>query len=90
MTTAAPAPARWLVGGATTVRLIAWATRLVGLLTLATVVLPVARRRFHNPLVSWFDVPVQATVAGVSIVVVAGVCLLMLATGLRRRKRRAW
>lgn len=90
MTTEAPASARWLVGGAMTVRLIAWATRLVGLLTLATVVLPVARRRFHNPLVSWFDVPVQATVAGASIVVVAGVCLLMLATGLRRRKRRAW
>ncbi|HEX5120264.1 MAG TPA: phosphatidylglycerol lysyltransferase domain-containing protein [Pseudonocardiaceae bacterium] len=84
------APAHILTGGATTVRLIAWATRLVGLLTLAAVVLPVARRHFRDPLRAWFDVPVQATVAGGAIAVVAGVCLLMLATGLRRRKRRAW
>ncbi|HEX5402713.1 MAG TPA: phosphatidylglycerol lysyltransferase domain-containing protein [Pseudonocardiaceae bacterium] len=81
---------RWLLPGATTVGLIVWATRLVGLLTLAAVMFPVARRHFHDPLTVWFDLPVQATVAGRAIATVAGVCLLLLATGLRRRKRRAW
>jgi lysyl-tRNA synthetase class 2 len=79
---------RWLVRGTTTVRILVWSTRLVGVLTLLSVVL---RRRHLSPGSSaWFDVPVQATVAGTTVVVVAGVCLLMLATGLRRRKRRAW
>jgi lysyl-tRNA synthetase class 2 len=81
---------RWLLRGATTVRLIVWATRLVGLLTLAAVVFPVARRHLHDPLTTWFDLPVQATVAGEAVATVAGMCLLLLATGLKRRKGRAW
>jgi lysyl-tRNA synthetase class 2 len=83
-------PERTLPRGATTVRAVVWSTRLVGLLTLAAVVFPVARRRFPDPLSVWFALPVQATVAGAAVAVVAGVCLVLLATGLRRRKRRAW
>lgn len=79
---------RWLPRGAATVRILVWSTRLVGLLTLLSVVFQ--RRRMRTGLANWFSVPVQATVAGTTVVVVAGVCLLMLATGLRRRKRRAW
>jgi lysyl-tRNA synthetase, class II len=89
-TTDVPASPRWLLRGATTVRLLVWSTRLVGLLTLFSVVFPVGRRRLRLPLAFWLDLPVQATVAGASIAVLAGVCLLLLATGLRRRKRRAW
>ncbi|HKN98662.1 MAG TPA: phosphatidylglycerol lysyltransferase domain-containing protein, partial [Pseudonocardiaceae bacterium] len=83
-------PERTLPRGATTVRIVVWSTRLVGLLTLAAVVFPVARRRFPDPLAVWFALPVQATVAGAAVAVAAGVCLVLLATGLRRRKRRAW
>ncbi len=79
---------RWLLRGATTVRVLVWSTRIVGLLTLSSVVFQ--HKRMRSGLSSWFSVPVQATVAGTTVVVVAGVCLLMLATGLRRRKRRAW
>jgi lysyl-tRNA synthetase, class II len=79
---------RWLLRGTTTVRILVWATRLVGLLTLLSVVFP--HRRWRDSLVYWLDLPVQATVAGAVVSTAAGVCLLMLATGLRRRKRRAW
>jgi lysyl-tRNA synthetase class 2 len=76
--------------GAATVRAIVWATRLVALLTLATAVLPVPRRAFGAPLRSTLDLPATVGVAGATIGLVAGAGLLLLATGLRWRKRRAW
>jgi lysyl-tRNA synthetase class 2 len=79
---------RGLPRATTTVRVLVWSTRLVGLLTLLSVVFP--HRRLRGSLAYWLGLPVQATVAGAAVAVVAGVCLLMLATGLRRRKRRAW
>ncbi|HEY0807535.1 MAG TPA: phosphatidylglycerol lysyltransferase domain-containing protein [Pseudonocardiaceae bacterium] len=74
----------------TTIRIIVWSTRLVGLLTVLSVVFPFTRRRLRKPVASWLDLPVSASVAGAAVAVAAGVCLLLLATGLRRRKRRAW
>jgi lysyl-tRNA synthetase class 2 len=74
----------------TTIRIIVWSTRLVGLLTVLSVVFPFTRRRLRKPVESWLDLPVSASVAGAAVAVAAGVCLLLLATGLRRRKRRAW
>ena len=76
--------------GAATVRAIVWATRLVALLTLATAVLPVPRRAFGAPLRSTLDLPATVGVTGATIGLVAGAGLLLLATGLRWRKRRAW
>ena len=76
--------------GVTTVRAIVWATRLVALLTLATAVLPGPRRAFGGPLRSTLDLPATVGVTGAAIGLVAGAGLLVLATGLRWRKRRAW
>ena len=76
--------------GVTTVRAIVWATRLVALLTLATAVLPGPRRAFGAPLRSTLDLPATVGVTGAAIGLVAGAGLLVLATGLRWRKRRAW
>lgn len=93
MTTSAPevsASPRWLFRRGSTVRLIVWSTRLVGVLTLLSVVFPFARRRLREPIAAWLALPVQANVAGALVAVAAGFCLLLLATGLRRRKRRAW
>lgn len=76
--------------GATTVRAIVWATRLVALLTLATVVLPGPRRAYGAPLRRTLDLPATVGVTGTTIGLVAGAGLLVLAAGLRWRKRRAW
>lgn len=80
---------RWQDRGNLTVRLICWATRLVGLLTLGEVIF-LGHRKARHPAALWFALPVEATVAAVAVAVAAGVGLLLLATGLRRRKRRAW
>ena len=77
-------------GGATTVRAIVWATRLVALLTLATAVLPGPRRAFGAPLRSTLDLPATVGVTGTTVGLVAGAGLLLLASGLKWRKRRAW
>jgi lysyl-tRNA synthetase class 2 len=77
-------------GGATTVRAIVWATRLVALLTLCTAVLPGPRRAFGAPLRSTLDLPAAVGVTGATVGLVAGAGLLQLASGLRWRKRRAW
>jgi lysyl-tRNA synthetase class 2 len=81
---------RWLFRRGSTVRLIVWSTRLVGVLTLLSVVFPFARRRLRAPITEWLALPERANVGGALIAVAAGFCLLLLATGLRRRKRRAW
>jgi len=70
------------------VALMVWSARLVGLLTVVSAVTPVLRRRLHPT--SWFSLPLQASVTASIVVAAAGVGLVLLATGLRRRKRRAW
>ena len=70
--------------------LVATATRVAGLLAILAVALPIGRRMFRPSLANWLGLPYQAHVAALVLTAVAGVGLLMLATGLRRRKRRAW
>jgi lysyl-tRNA synthetase class 2 len=69
-------------------RVVVWAARLVGLLTIVSIFAPAARRRLEPA--SWFGLPVEASLVGTVILATAGVGLMLLATGLRRRKRRAW
>ncbi|MEU4670012.1 phosphatidylglycerol lysyltransferase domain-containing protein [Amycolatopsis sp. NPDC023774] len=79
----------WQVAGVTTVKAITWVTRLAGLLTLLSVVVP-SSRNLRGHLAEWLELPQEATVAAATVAVVTGVLLIMLAAGLRRRKRRAW
>ncbi len=81
---------RWLPSGETTVRLLTWSARLVGLLAVVSVVLPAGRRTLRGTVSGWLDLPVEATLAAAVVVLASGVLLLMLATALRHRKRRAW
>ncbi|MFL6143525.1 MAG: phosphatidylglycerol lysyltransferase domain-containing protein [Labedaea sp.] len=69
---------------------IVWATRVSGLVAVAGVALPPGRRLLRPSVASWLGLPYQATIAALVTTAVAGVGLLCLATGLRRRKRRAW
>jgi lysyl-tRNA synthetase class 2 len=63
---------------------------VAGLLAVLGVALPVGRRLFRPSLATWFGLPYQAHVGALVVTAVAGLGLLTLATGLRRRKRRAW
>ncbi|WP_326567696.1 phosphatidylglycerol lysyltransferase domain-containing protein [Amycolatopsis rhabdoformis] len=89
MVTGTRAQHTWQVAGVTTVRAITWVTRLAGLLTLLSVVVP-AGRNLRGHLAEWLELPQEATVGAATVAVVTGVLLIMLAAGLRRRKRRAW
>lgn len=75
---------------AATVRAVVWFARLVALFTIATAVLPAPRRMFGGDLRSSLGLPPTVGLAGTVLTLVAGVAVLLLATGLRRRKRRAW
>ncbi|WP_018683399.1 phosphatidylglycerol lysyltransferase domain-containing protein [Actinokineospora enzanensis] len=81
---------RWLPSDESTVRLLTWSARLVGLLAVMSVVLPAGRRHLRDAVSGWLDLPTEATVAAGVAVLASGVMLIMLATALRRRKRRAW
>ncbi|GLY63960.1 hypothetical protein Atai01_05790 [Amycolatopsis taiwanensis] len=83
-------PAVWRLTGAVSVVVITWVTRLVGLLTVLSVVLPLGRRGMRGHVAQWLTLPQEATTAAAAVAVVTGVLLMMLASGLRRRKRRAW
>ncbi|QYN24448.1 phosphatidylglycerol lysyltransferase domain-containing protein [Amycolatopsis sp. DSM 110486] len=89
MVTGTRAQHSWQVAGVTTVKAITWVTRLAGLLTLLSVVVP-SGRNLRGHLAEWLELPPGATVAAATVAVVTGVLLIMLAAGLRRRKRRAW
>jgi lysyl-tRNA synthetase class 2 len=80
----------WGVYHGRVVRVVATATRVAGLVAIVAVVLPVGRRMFRSSLANWLGLPYQAHVAALVLTAVAGAGLLMLATGLRRGKRRAW
>ncbi len=67
---------------------VVWAARVVGLLTIVSIFAPAARRRLEPA--AWFGLPIEASLVGTVILATAGVGLMLLATGLRRRKRRAW
>ncbi|WP_052021107.1 phosphatidylglycerol lysyltransferase domain-containing protein [Actinokineospora spheciospongiae] len=82
---------RWLPSGETTVRLLTWSARLVGLLAVLSVLLPAGGRRPLRAAVGrWLDLPEGAGIAAGTVVLASGVLLWLLANALRRRKRRAW
>jgi lysyl-tRNA synthetase class 2 len=85
-----PGPVVWRVTGAVSVVAITWVTRLVGLLTILSVVLPAGHRELRGRLVQWLELPQDATTGAAAVALVTGVLLILLASGLRRRKRRAW
>ncbi|GAA3537179.1 phosphatidylglycerol lysyltransferase domain-containing protein [Amycolatopsis ultiminotia] len=89
MVTGTRAQHTWQVAGVTSVVAITWVTRLTGLLTLVSVVVPVGHR-MRGHLSEWLELPQEATTAAAAVAIVTGVVLIMLAAGLRRRKRRAW
>src|SRR5690349_13928673 len=80
----------WGVYDGRAVRVIATVTRVAGLLAILAVALPVGRRVVRPSLATWVGLPYQAHVAAPVLTAVGGLGLLVLATGLRRRKRRAW
>ncbi|WP_410607268.1 phosphatidylglycerol lysyltransferase domain-containing protein [Amycolatopsis sp. lyj-109] len=90
MVTGTRAQITWKVAGATTVGVITWVTRLAGLLTLGSILIPAGRRSLRGHLAEWLELPQEATVAAATVALVMGVLLVLLAAGLRRRKRRAW
>ncbi|WP_433503458.1 phosphatidylglycerol lysyltransferase domain-containing protein [Pseudonocardia halophobica] len=92
-----PAPARTLprvparvLAGATAVGLVVWSSRVVGILALAGGLLAGPRRMLGEPFRASVGLPEIVGVGQVVVTVVAGVGMLLLAAGLRRRKRRAW
>lgn len=76
--------------GARAARAVAWSSRLVGLLTVLAVVFRPVGRRLGRPLFDWIDPSVPAHVAAGTVTVAAGIGLILVGAGLRRRKRRAW
>ncbi|SEP49717.1 phosphatidylglycerol lysyltransferase domain-containing protein [Amycolatopsis saalfeldensis] len=89
MVTGTRAQHTWQVAGVTSVVAITWVTRLTGLLTILSVVVP-SGRNLRGHLAEWLELPQEATVAAATVAIVTGVLLILLAAGLRRRKRRAW
>ncbi|MGI8695115.1 MAG: phosphatidylglycerol lysyltransferase domain-containing protein, partial [Mycobacteriales bacterium] len=80
---------RWRPVSARVPRLMAVLVRLLGLLTIASVLLPEQRARIHF-LAQAVGIPVLASATAAASATIFGVVLLVLAGGLRRRKRRAW
>ncbi|RSM83412.1 hypothetical protein DL991_03045 [Amycolatopsis sp. WAC 01375] len=78
------------MAGATSVAVITWVTRLAGLLALVSVLVPAGRRTLRGRVAEWLELPHEATVGAATVALVTGVLLMLLATGLKRRKRRAW
>ena len=85
-----PEARRRRLSDAATVRAVVWFARLVALLTIATAVFPAPRRIFGGELRSSLGLPPAVGLAGTVLTMLAGVAVLLLATGLRRRKQRAW
>jgi len=60
---------------------------LAGLMTLGSILIPAGRRSLRGHLAEWLELPQEATVAAATVALVMGVLLVLLAAGLRRRKR---
>ncbi|HEY0449604.1 phosphatidylglycerol lysyltransferase domain-containing protein [Actinophytocola sp.] len=71
------------------IAIVAWLTRAAGVLAVLAAVLP-GRRLLRSPVAEWLGLPPEVTLAAAAAMAVAGAGLVSLATGLRRRKRRAW
>ena len=82
-----PLSARWPQAASRAASVVAGATWLLGILTVASALLPPdrARLRLLTELL-----PYQAADAAAAVAAALGVLLLYLAGGLRRRKHRAW
>ncbi|WP_181773450.1 phosphatidylglycerol lysyltransferase domain-containing protein [Amycolatopsis pittospori] len=78
------------MAGTTSVAVVTWVTRLAGLLALVSVLVPAGRRTLRGRVAEWLELPHEATVGAATVALVTGVLLVLLATGLKRRKRRAW
>jgi lysyl-tRNA synthetase class 2 len=76
--------------GARMTRTVAWSARLVGVLAVLAVVFRPVSRRLGHPVVGWLDPSLLAHVAQSALTVGAGIGLVLVGAGLRRRKRRAW
>ncbi len=72
-----------------TVTAIAWFARIAGATAILVVLIPWWHLP-HSPVSSWLGLHHRIHQAAVVATMVAGVGLVSLATGLRRRKRRAW
>ena len=57
----------WKVAGATTVGAITWVTRLAGLMTLGSILIPAGRRSLRGHLAEWLELPQEATVAAATV-----------------------
>ena len=79
--------ARWPQAASRTASVVAGATWLLGILTVASALLPPDRARLR---VLTELLPYQAADAAAAVAAALGVLLLYLAGGLRRRKHRAW
>jgi lysyl-tRNA synthetase class 2 len=78
---------RWPQAASRTASVVAGATWLLGIVTVASALLPPDRGRLR--LLTEL-LPYQATDAAAAVAAALGVLLLYLAGGLRRRKHRAW
>ncbi len=88
-----PAPvARWVPDGERAVTAVTVVARVTGLLAVLSVLLPVgrARERLGEGLSDWLGLPEKATAVAITVTLVTGIAVLLLASGLRRRKRNAW
>ena len=78
----------WLVPGSRMPGVIGSVCALIGLLNLATGIIPGLRHGRMHTLAEYLPGTVSSIAAAASVIV--GLLLLMLAHGLKRRKRRAW
>lgn len=84
--------ARWVPDGERTVVVVTLVARLTGLAAVLSVLLPArrTRARLGDSVSDWVGLPEKATAVTITVTLVAGVAVLLLASGLRRRKRNAW
>lgn len=84
--------ARWVPDGERTVAVVTLVARLTGLAAVLSVLLPAphTRARLGDSVANWVGLPEKATAVAITITLVTGVAVLLLASGLRRRKRNAW
>jgi lysyl-tRNA synthetase class 2 len=80
-------PLRWRAQSRRVPNVLAALTALFGLLTLVSALAPAQRDRVHELSML---IPEPASATATALTAAAGVLLLQLARGLRRRKRRAW